>query len=289
MNGFLCIDKPSGPSSFDIIRIIRQAIGIQKIGHNGTLDPEATGLLVLALGKATRLLPYLQSEPKTYEFSIQFGKTTDTLDSVGTVTEEGKPIPSAKALADAIELFQGRIIQKPPLHSAVKIKGKPAYKLARQNKVFDMPQREVTIHSLQLLGYNKEKGEAFLQAVCSKGTYIRSLARDIALKAGTIGYASSIRRTAAGDFNVQNAAAIENIQKDNRKHIIPVNRAFASFPSFVASPLQIKALSYGNAIEVDNTENSPVLFIYSPEEELIAVAENGSQSKYHPIKVFIEQ
>lgn len=287
MNGFLCIDKPKGPSSFDIIRIVRQAIGIKKIGHNGTLDPEATGLLVLALGKTTRLLPYLQSEPKTYEFSVQFGKTTDTLDSVGSITEEGKPIPSVKALAGAVGSFQGRIIQKPPLHSAVKIRGKPAYKLARQNKVFDIPEREVTIHSLQLLRYNKEKGEAFLQAVCSKGTYIRSLARDIALKTGTIGYASSIRRTAAGDFSVQNAATIDNIQKDSRKHIVPVNRAFASFPSYIASPLQINELSHGNAIEVDNNDNSPVLFIYSTEKELIAVAENSSQSKYHPVKVFI--
>ena len=288
MNGFLCIDKPKGPSSFDIIRIIRQATGIQKIGHNGTLDPEATGLLVLALGKATRLLPYLHSEPKTYEFSIQFGKTTDTLDSVGSVTEEGKPIPSVKALADAVESFQGRIIQKPPLHSAVKIKGKPAYKLARQKKIFDMPEREVTIHSLQLLRYNEKKGEAFLQAVCSKGTYVRSLARDIALKMDTIGYASSIRRTAAGDFNVQNSATIDNVQKDSRKHIVPVKRAFASFPSYKASPVQIKDLSHGCEIEVDNSDNSPVLFIYSPEEEIIAVTENSSPSKYHPVKVFIE-
>lgn len=287
MNGFLCIDKPKGPSSFDIIRIVRQAIGIKKIGHNGTLDPEATGLLVLALGKATRLLPYLQSEPKTYEFSVQFGKTTDTLDSVGSITEEGKPIPSAGALAEAVGSFQGRIVQKPPLHSAVKIRGKPAYKLARQNKVFDMPQREVTIHSLQLLRYNKEKGQAFLQAVCSKGTYIRSLARDIALKMGTVGYASSIRRVAAGDFSVQNAATIDNIQKDSQKHIVPVNRAFASFPSYMASPLQIKALSHGNEIEVDNNDNSPVLFVYSQKKELIAVAENSSQSRYHPVKVFI--
>lgn len=287
MNGFLYIDKPKGPSSFDIIRIVRQATGIKKIGHNGTLDPEATGLLVLALGKATRLLPYLQSEPKTYEFSVQFGKTTDTLDSVGSVTEEGKPIPSAGALAGAVESFQGRIIQTPPLYSAVKIKGKPAYKLARQNKVFDMPQREVTIHSLQLLGYDKEKGEAFFRAACSKGTYIRSLARDIALKTGTIGYASSIRRVAAGDFSVQDAATIDNVQKDSQKHIVPVNRAFASLPSYMASPLQIKELSHGNEIEVDNNDNSPVLFVYSQKKELIAVAESSSQSRYHPVKVFI--
>ena len=178
MNGFLCIDKPKGPSSFDIIRIVRQAIGIKKIGHNGTLDPEATGLLVLALGKATRLLPYLQSEPKTYEFSVQFGKTTDTLDSVGSITEEGKPIPSAGALAGAVGSFQGRIIQKPPLHSAVKIRGKPAYKLARQNKVFDMPQREVTmfegnLHTLPGKGYCFKDGYTRIRIInqesCRRG------------------------------------------------------------------------------------------------------------------------
>ena len=122
MDSFLCVDKPQGPTSFDIIRIVKRTIGIEKIGHNGTLDPEATGLLVLALGKATRLLPFLQSEPKTYEFSIQFGKMTDTLDSAGSVIEQGGPIPPAKALSESIEAFQGRVIQQPPRYSAIKIK-----------------------------------------------------------------------------------------------------------------------------------------------------------------------
>ena len=287
MNGFLCIDKPKGPSSFDIIRTVRQAAGIKKIGHNGTLDPEATGLLILALGKATRLLPYLKSEPKTYEFTVQFGRTTDTLDSAGSVTEEGKPLPSEEALVRAAGSFQGRISQKPPLHSAVKIKGKPAYKLARQNKVFDIPEREVEIHSLRLLGYNKEKGEASFMVVCSRGTYIRSLARDIAEKADTLGYASSIRRVAAGEFSVQKAVTPDAVQEGFEKHIMAINSVFASFPSHTASPLQIKKLSHGNEIEVENSDSCPVLFVYSPEKELLAVAENRSPSTYHPVKVFI--
>lgn len=287
MIGFLCVDKPKGLSSFDIIRIVRGGIGIKKVGHNGTLDPEATGLLVLALGKATRLLPFLQSEPKTYEFSIQFGKTTNTLDNAGSVIEQDKPIPSVKVLGESIGAFQGRVLQKPPIHSAIKIKGKPAYRLARQKRVFDIPEREVTIHSLHLLNYNEKKGEAFLKTVCSKGTYIRSLSRDIAQKAGTLGYASSIRRIAIGNFDVQNAATVEDIQKDAQKHLIPINDILASLPSYTASSLQMKEISHGNEIEVDNNNNSTILFIYSPRKELIAVAKNISQSKYHPVKVFI--
>lgn len=288
MDGFLYIDKPKGPSSFDIIRIVRPAIGTRKIGHNGTLDPEATGLLILAVGKATRLLPYLQSEPKTYEFSISFGKTTDTLDSVGTVTNEGKPVPSKRALAETLKSFQGGIIQKPPHHSAIKIRGTPAYKLARQKKDFDMPEREVTIHSLQLHSYSKEQRVAYLKVVCSKGTYIRSLARDIAQKACSIGYASSIRRVAAGNFSVQNAVTPEEVQKESLKYIVPVSTAFALFPSYTASQLQLKELSHGNEIEIDSNIKDPVLFIFSAEKDLVAVAEKSTQSKYHPVKVFIQ-
>ena len=287
MNGFLCIDKPKGPSSFDIIRIMRQVIDIQKIGHNGTLDPEATGVLVLAVGKATRLLPYLQSEPKIYEFSIQFGIMTDTLDGAGSIIEQGGSIPSAKELALSIDSLQGKIIQKPPRHSAIKIKGSPAYKLARQNRVFEIPQREVTIHSLKLLNYNEKKGEAFLLAECSKGTYIRSLSRDIALGAGTIGYASSIRRTATGIFTIKKAATLKEMQKNALKFLVPINDVLASFPSYTASSLQMKDISHGNEIEAGKGSRSNILFIYSPQRELIAVAKNISQSKYHPVKVFI--
>jgi tRNA pseudouridine55 synthase len=288
LNGFLIVDKPKGPSSFDIIRMARRAAGIRKIGHNGTLDPDATGLLILALGKATRLLPYLQSEPKIYEFSIQFGTATDTLDSAGAITEQNRPIPSVKALAGAVGSFQGAILQTPPHYCAVKVKGKPAYTLARQNKAFNLPPRHITIHSLDILDYNEEKGVAALRASCSKGTYIRSLARDIAQRVETAGYASSIRRVAAGIFTLQDAASMESIEADACSYIIPVEKALASYPSHTASPLQVKDLSHGNAIEVDTIIGSPILFIYSPEKELIAVAERRSRSMYHPIKVFIE-
>ncbi len=289
MNGFLCVNKPKGLSSFDIIRIVRRKLGIQKIGHCGTLDPEATGLLLLAIGNATRLIVYLPIEPKVYEFSVQFGRTTDTLDISGNFTNQRGPIPSKEILSDVIPLITGKIMQKPPLFSAIKIKGKPAYTLARQKNIFDMPEREITIYSLNMLKYNEEKGEAFFHTVCSKGTYIRSLSRDIAKKAHTVGYASSICRTSMGEFNIQNAVTLEDIRKDVNNYIISVNDIFSSCLSYTASSLQLKYISQGSEISVDKSYNNDILFVYNDKRELVAVAENVSGNRYHPKKVFISQ
>lgn len=289
MNGFLFVDKPQSLSSFDIIKIARRALSLKKIGHNGTLDPQATGLLVLAVGKATRLLPYLPSEPKTYTFSIQFGKTTDTLDCAGSVIEQGKPFPSAYLLAESLKLFHGNILQKPPQYSAIKINGSRAYKLARQNKTFILPPRGIIIHSLKLLQYNEEKGEAILQTECSKGTYIRSLSRDIAEKVGTVGYAASIRRTAINGFTLKNAIPLESIQQNAQKYLRSINTILAAFPSYAASPMQIQEIAHGQEIVVDTSINNNILFIYNSEQELIAVANKVSSNRYHPTKVFIEQ
>ncbi len=287
MNGFLCVDKPQGVSSFYIIKTARKSLNIRKIGHNGTLDPGASGLLILAVGKATRLVSYIPSEPKTYMFSIQFGTLTTTLDSEGDIVEQGKPIPTESALSEAIKSFTGEIIQKPPAFSAIKIKGTRAYKLARKNEPVDIPERTVTISSLTLLNYDIKKGEASLKVECSKGTYVRSLARDIAEKAGTIGYASSIHRTAINGFNVSDAASMEELQHNAAKLIIPVDSMLASLPSYSATPSQIKTISHGNEIKVEKSENSAILFIYDSIKEIIAVAEKVSYNTYHPIKVFL--
>jgi tRNA pseudouridine55 synthase len=288
LNGFLCVDKPQGFSSFGIIKLTRKALGIRKIGHSGTLDPNASGLLLIAIGKATRLLPFVPSEPKTYLFTIQFGAVTDTLDSEGDIIEQGKPIPAENSLSEAITSFTGEIKQTPPSFSAIKIKGTPAYKLARENKSVDIPERTVTISSLKLLDYDMKKGEASLEVECSKGTYVRSLARDIAEKAGTVGYASSIRRTAINGTHVKDAATLEDIQQNIKKFIIPVERMLEHFPSYIATSLQIEKISHGNEIKVDKPENSAILFIYDSIKEIIAVAEKVSQNTYHPIKVFLQ-
>ncbi len=287
MNGFLFVDKPKGPSSFDIIRIARRALGVKKIGHSGTLDPAATGLLILAVGKATRLLPYLPSEPKAYHFSIQFGSVTDTLDSAGTICEQGKPFPEKAVLVESLKLFHGKILQKPPLYSAVKVDGKRAYKLARQKQDITLAAREIIIHSLKMVNYNEKNGEAQCITECSKGTYIRSLACNIAEKAGTIGYASSIRRTAINDFLVDDAVSVDELDNNIATKLIPVNTIFSEYPSYCASTSEIERISHGHDITTDTSAGNNFLFVYNSMQELIAVTKNISTHRYHPVKVLI--
>ncbi len=288
MNGFLFINKPKGPTSFDIIRRVRRALGTKKIGHNGTLDPEATGLLILAVGSATRLIPYLPSEPKKYSFSIQFGVTTDTLDSAGVIIDSNKPFPTKQQLIDNAPAFQGTILQKPPKYSAIKIKGKRAYALARNNQKIDIPPREITIYLLTLVHYDPEKGEAFFTTECSKGTYIRSLARDIAEKAGTIGYASSIHRTAIHDFTIEDAIPADTLQQNQEISLHSITDIFSHCPSYTASDAEIQDIAYGRDTSIENAGTEKIVFIYNNVKELIAITEQVSTKLYHPIKVFIK-
>lgn len=288
MNGFLLVNKPEGPSSFDVVKITRKVLNIRKIGHNGTLDPLASGLMILAVGDATRLLPFLPSEPKTYYFTIQFGKTTDTLDRGGKICEQSERIPSEETILSSLKHFSGVVKQTPPRYSAIKIDGTRAYHLARKNKDFTVPKRKITIFSLQLLEYNKNKGEAFFKTVCSKGSYVRSLSRDIAEMAGTVGYASKIHRTKINDFSINLAVPLNDIELHAKKNIVPIHEIFHSLPSYIASTEQIKEISLGKDIAIDNTDLSQRLFIYSSKKDLVAVGEKVSRNIYHPIKVFFK-
>jgi tRNA pseudouridine55 synthase len=286
LNGFLLVNKPEGPSSFDVVKITRKALNIRKIGHSGTLDPLASGLMILAVGDATRLLPFLPSEPKTYYFKVQFGETTDSLDRGGDVCERCNIIPTEKEIIASLDHFSGIVTQTPPKYSAIKIKGRRAYHLARRKKDFKIPDKKVKIFSLQLREYDNNRGEAFFKTVCSRGTYIRSLSRDIAEIAGTLGYASKIHRTEIGDFSIKDAVPLKEIELNAKKNIIQIHKAFRSFPSYIASPEQIKDISVGRDIVIDNYNHIWRLFIYSSKKDLVALGEKVSKNRYHPKKVF---
>jgi len=288
LDGFLCIDKPIGLTSFSIAKIAKKILNVHKTGHNGTLDPAASGLLIVASGKATRLLPFIPSDPKTYLFSIQFGRTTDTLDCDGKFSDVQTQIPDEKKLLEILPLFEGTITQKPPIFSAIKIKGKPAYSYARKNIEIIIPERKITIYSISLLHYNHKKGEAFLKTECSKGTYIRSLARDIAIAAGTTGYTTAIRRTAIHTFSVQNAATLAELKENYTEYIISINSMFIQNPSYTASEEEVKKLFYGQRILLNN-KNEGTVFIYNNNKELIAVGNNDSDKIFHPNRVFITE
>jgi len=289
VNGILCIDKPCGPSSMAAVAQVKRALGVSRVGHSGTLDPKASGLLVTALGHATRLLPYLPLEPKAYLFTIVFGTATDTLDSDGAVVAEGGAIPGEEQIRAVLGSLVGEIEQTPPRYSAVKVRGVRAYRLARNSRLFSLSPRKVRIRSLTLNGWDAVRGEAAVLVECSAGTYVRSLARDMAEKLGTVGYASSIRRSAMGMFSVEGALAPDAAAHELAAHVVPLDRVLAEQPGHIASARQIRALSHGQDIRIETfPAGHHHIFVFDDQKKLLAVARRVDHDTYHPVRVFGE-
>lgn len=208
----LPINKPAAWSSFDVIKKIRVLTGIKKVGHAGTLDPFATGLLLVCTGPATKTISRLMGLPKEYVAEIQFGFETDTMDLTGTKTLEAPaPVLSREQVTPVLEAFKGRISQEIPAFSATKYKGRRLYKLARKGQETPQLFKEVVIHDLELLGLTE--GSMTIRIECSSGTYVRSLGRDIARRLGAAGHLKSLVRTRIGDYTIQDAWTIEGLEK----------------------------------------------------------------------------
>ena len=213
-DGLLLVDKPVGVSSHDVVAVARRALGTSRIGHAGTLDPFATGLLVLLIGRATRLLPHLAGEPKVYEATIRFGAETDTEDLGGTVIREA-PLPTLAAVHAALPGLIGTIKQVPPAYSAKRVAGRRAYDLARQGEAVALAPVPVTIHRWRVGAVTERDGgvEAMVvEITCGGGTYVRSLARDLGRSCGSAAHLIALRRTASGPFRVADAITLETLQ-----------------------------------------------------------------------------
>jgi tRNA pseudouridine55 synthase len=222
VSGLLLIDKPIGISSFDIIRALRRQTNIKKIGHAGTLDPLATGLMLLLFNKATKQAMSLTKADKTYEAEITLGKNSSTGDAEGELTEVSDRQPTRSEIDEVIKGFIGEITQTPSQYSAIKINGTEAYKLARAGKLVEMPSRQVTIHSLEIMSYDYPKLR--IRTHVSSGTYIRSLAADLGVQLRVGGYLSSLRRTVVGDYNVTDAVQLADVTAENLEgSLISVN------------------------------------------------------------------
>lgn len=202
-----CIDKPDGWTSFDVVARIRSITGCRRVGHGGTLDPFATGVLVVGIGPATRLMRYLSAGRKIYEATMRFGAETDSEDLTGEVVAENETIPSADDLAAALPDFTGAIMQVPPRLSAVHVDGERSYRRARRGEDVEPPARQVEIHRIELLGM--EGSEARLEVECGGGTYIRSLARDLGRALGAAAHLSALRRTGVGPFGIEQALSLD--------------------------------------------------------------------------------
>jgi tRNA pseudouridine55 synthase len=224
LDGALLIDKPAGPTSHDIVDFIRRHFHIEKAGHCGSLDPNATGLLVIVLGRATRLSEKLMSGDKIYEGSMRFGETTNTYDAAGEMVAS-LPVPplTLEELNEAAASFQGDQMQVPPMVSAVKVKGVPLYKLARKGIEIERKPRLIRIYSFRFTSYEEPTG--CFRVACTKGAYVRALAHDIGQKIGCGAHLATLRRLGSGDFNVANAAPLEDLNKwtdaELAKRVIP--------------------------------------------------------------------
>ncbi len=244
MIGFACVDKPAGPTSHDVVDVVRRALGTRRVGHAGTLDPPATGLLVCGVGKATRLLRFLSGLPKTYETTGVLGVETDTLDAAGEVVAEHPVRGEAGELEDALEAFRGELDQVPPQVSAVKVGGERAYKKAARGEEVELEPRRVVVHALELIGTD---GPRFsLRVTCSSGTYVRSLVRDIGRRLGCGAHVEALRRTKIGHLDVHDAVALDELGPDA---LLSVEQGLAHLEQVEVGEEQARRAGQGQRVE----------------------------------------
>ena len=252
MIGFLLVDKPAGWTSHDVVAKVRRLAGIKKVGHAGTLDPMATGLLVVAVGPVTRLLRFLQDLTKTYVAEATFGIATDSLDADGEVISTQPMDFDRVALESAVAKFVGDIEQIPPMVSAVKVDGRKLYELAREGKEIERQPRPVSIYQFDVLGF--EPGEhpvASFRIRSSKGTYVRTLVDDVAQVLGGRAHLTGLRRTANGSLSVADASTIETLETDGVvAHLLSPAAALADLASYVVGAEEAAAIVHGRQIQV---------------------------------------
>lgn len=252
-DGLLIIDKPAGPTSHDVVQRIRKALAMRRVGHGGTLDPDATGVLLVAAGQATRFFPFLSKENKVYEGRIRLGFATDTYDASGRPVSEVSPdFPDRDELASAMKAFEGEILQTPPRYSAKKIAGRPVYKMARANQSFDLEPARVTISRFVLRGYRPPELE--FEAACSAGTYIRSLAHDLGQRLGCGAHLAVLRRTSVGPYGLADAVSLTDFEEaaargDEDMLILPLEQLLPWAPAVTVRPEAEVLIRNGRSLE----------------------------------------
>ena len=263
MNGILCVDKPQNMTSFTCCAILRRLTGEKKIGHAGTLDPMATGVLPIMLGRATRAIPLLPTHDKCYRATLRFGFTSDSLDVWGDVTPTNKPVPTLAAIQEVLPQFRGEIRQVPPMVSALKKDGVRLYELARQGIEIEREARSVTIYRLEIEAFHAESGELTFLCECSAGTYIRTLCDDLGRVLGCGAVMTALRRTRAAGYDEAVSYTVEEWEKfacegTLEQHIHAVDTAFAVYPSVGVSAAQATRFCNGGALALDRLGNQTV-------------------------------
>ena len=289
MFGFLNVNKPTGITSRAVVNAIEKRIPTVKVGHAGTLDPLASGVLILGLGPATRLLEYIQGMKKSYRATFLFGQHSETDDVEGKVEHLENPIiPSLSAIQKGLSEFEGTTLQRPPKYSALKVRGRRAYDLARRGLQVELAPREITIYDLKIMQYDYPRLE--MEVVCSRGTYIRALGRDIAHRLNTTAVLASLRRTAVGNFDQAQSADLSALTSDSIPHfILPPQSAVRHIDRLILTRDQAIELSHGRILQLDKSDDSShqveeVCGLY--EDQLIAILHCKGDNRWAPHKVF---
>lgn len=273
-SGFLIIDKDENKTSNQIDYSIKRIFNTKKVGHLGTLDPFASGILIVAINYATKLFPLLEDNKKTYLATIVFNKETDTLDRSGTLINEKDVSIQKEELVKVLNSFLGETKQVPPKYSAVHVGGKRAYLLARENIDFEIQPKDIFVYDIKLISFKDNIAEVLMTV--SKGTYIRKLAYDIAVKLNTVSYLSSLKRVEFGNININDAIKIDDLKQEN---LLPVNYFFKDIKVIdINSPLLLKLIQNGNVFSFDSNEK---FLFFKNDGEIIALYQKQDDNKYH--------
>jgi tRNA pseudouridine55 synthase len=295
--GILVVDKPAGPTSFDVVRRVRRAAGAEKAGHAGTLDPAATGVLAVCVGDAVKLQQWLADGDKAYDATVAFGAATSTEDAEGEVVARGDPSAlGAAAILAALPRFTGAIAQVPPMYSAVRVGGRRLHEVARSGAEVERAPRTVLVHALDLLGVEPPGADGLVRARiavrCGKGTYVRTLAADLGRALGVPAHLAALRRTEASGFGLAGAIPLEEVealgQRDRaalRARLVPPADALGFLPAVAVDAAEARALAQGKALRRDPPAGD-LLRALGPGGALVAVCA-PSEAGIKPVRVFV--
>ena len=267
VDGIIVINKPKNYTSHDVVAKVRKILNVKKVGHTGTLDPNATGVLPLLIGNGTKLSKYLINHDKEYEVILKLGIKTDTADGEGKIVEsQDVENLSEEKVKEALLSVVGQQQQLPPMYSAIKVKGKKLYEYARNGQTIEVEPRNIEIYNIELLNISKEKNEIYFKVSCSKGTYIRSLCEDIANKLQTVGYMKGLNRTKVGIFNIENSITIQEIEeqlneKFIRSKVITMERFFKDKEKINLKDNQLK--HFINGVKITTAKENGIYNIYN--------------------------
>jgi tRNA pseudouridine55 synthase len=302
VHGWVIVDKPQGVTSTQVVGAVRRVFDAQKAGHAGTLDPMATGVLAIALGEATKTVPYAMDAEKTYRFTATWGESRDSDDAEGAVTGTSDKRPTREEIEAAIPHLVGEVQQTPPIYSAIKVDGERAYDLARDGETVVLESRQVFIRSVQLIGL-PDANTAEFEMVCGKGTYVRAWVRDLALMTGGLGYVSQLRRLRIGNFNVSDAVGLETLKGFMHspaafEHLRPLSTALDGIPALAVTGQDAVRLKSGNPVMVRPREFARIaesadgddlqgltVFLSTGDGEPVALAE-FAEGELRPFRVF---